>query len=112
MIVGIFIFYTVPFLIRSDPAWRENIYTKFVLYSIAIAVVFFAIAAVAAIVSDLFSIVLMLTAAEWGTVIGFLCILVAILSITKILTIAGKTLLHILQLPWGPEPSGSGEDKK
>ena len=71
------------------------------LYCVAIAIISFAAAAVMAISSELFDTITTLLA-EIGTILGFLCIITAILVITKI----AKSIAEILQvMKWGPEPS-------
>ena len=55
IIVGILIFYTIPFLVRNKETWKEHIRSKVVLYGIAITVVTFTLSALLAVVSYLFS---------------------------------------------------------
>ena len=109
MIVGIFVFYTIPYLARGYMKGMERLYSNIVLYCIALAVISFAIAVVSAIISNFVYNDILMGIAEYGTIIGFVLVAVAIASITKI----AKPIEELFSvMKWGPEPSGSRDDKK
>lgn len=101
MIVGILIFYTIPTITKGE--WLMNRFDKVVIYSVAGAVILFAISAIATIihVADI---------SEWCTVGGFIAIIIMVLAFTQVINFA-KIASLLTPLPWGPEPSGEKKKK-
>jgi hypothetical protein len=95
MIVGILIFYTIPTITKGE--WLMNRFDKVVIYSVAGAVILFAISAIA-------TIILVADIPEWCTVGGFIAIIIMVLAFTRVINIA-KIASLLTPLPWGPEPS-------
>jgi hypothetical protein len=102
MIVGILIFYTIPTITKGE--WLMNRFDKVVIYTVASAVILFAISAIATIkpVVDI---------SEWCTVGGFIAIIIMVLAFTQVINMA-KIASLLTELPWRPEPSGGKKAKE
>lgn len=84
MIVGILIFYTIPYIIKGGPSSRrESPHDTDVLYSIALAIALFAASAILAIVP-----IIPLFASEILTICGFIAITVAVIIFIKVIETA------------------------
>jgi hypothetical protein len=84
MIVGILIFYTIPYIIKGGPSSRkESPYDTGVLYSIAFAIAFFAASAILAIVPTI-----PLFTSDILTICGFIAITVAVIIFISVIKTA------------------------
>ncbi|MGB6533134.1 MAG: hypothetical protein WBF33_34010, partial [Candidatus Nitrosopolaris sp.] len=84
MIVGILIFYTIPYIIKGGPSSRrESPHDTVVSYSIALAIALFAASAILAIVP-----IIPLFASEILTICGFIAITVAVIIFIKVIETA------------------------
>jgi hypothetical protein len=102
MIVGILIFYTIPTIAKGE--WLMNRFDKVVIYTVAGAVILFAISAIATIIP-------VVDISEWCTVGGFIAIIIImVLAFTQVISMA-KIASLLTELPWGPEPSGEKKEK-
>ena len=82
MIVGILIFYTIPYIIKGGPYTRkESPYGTAVLYAIAFAIAFFAASAILVIMP----IIVPLFVSEYLTIYGFIAITVAVIIFIKVI---------------------------
>jgi hypothetical protein len=101
MIVGILIFYTIPTITKGE--WLMNRFDKVVIYTVAGAVILFAISAIATIIP-------VVDISEWCTVGGFIAIIIMVLAFTQVISMA-KIASLLTELSWGPEPSGKKKEK-
>lgn len=99
MIVGILIFYTIPTITKGE--WLMNRFDKVVIYTVAGAVILFAISAIGTIIP-------VVDISEWCTVGGFIAIIIMVLAFTQVVNIAKISSL-LTELPWGP--SGGKKEK-
>src|SRR5215469_16520153 len=82
MIVGILIFYTIPYIIKGGPYTRkESPYDTAVLYAIAFAIAFFAASTILAIMP----IIVPLFVSDYLTIYGFIAITVAVIIFIKVI---------------------------
>jgi len=90
MIVGILIFYTIPYIIKGGPYTRkeESPYDTAVLYAIAFAIAFFAASAILAIMP----IIVPVFVSEYLTIYGFIAITVAVIIFIKIIETGKYTI--------------------
>jgi hypothetical protein len=102
MIVGILIFYTIPFLIPANGNVRQRFHAKIVVSCISIAIGFFVVSAMLVIVLNIPGCTIPIPIPEWITVFGFIAILVAIFSITKILQVVRDLTERLIEVPFGP----------
>lgn len=100
MIVGILIFYTIPTITKGGE-WLMNRFDKVVIYTVAGAVILFAISAIATIIS-------IVDISEWCTIGGFIATIIMVLAFTQVISMA-KIASLLTVLPLGPEPSGEKE---
>lgn len=118
MIVGILIFYTIPYIIKGGPFSRkESPYDTGVLYSIAFAIAFFAASAILALVPTV-----PIPASEYLTICGFIAITVAVFIFIRVIKAAKhaikqamdgrKARNEYLVQKWGPEPSEQTHKEK
>jgi hypothetical protein len=78
MIVGILIFYTIPFITKHG---KVSTYDKIVVYAVAGTITLFAVSAVSAIVS-------VVPVSKWCTVGRFIVVIVLVFASTKVIKIA------------------------
>src|SRR5215469_7817817 len=95
MIVGILIFYTIPYIIKGGPYKRkeESPYDTAVLYAIAFAIAFFAASAILAIMP----IIVPLFVSEYLTIYGFIAITVAVIIFIKVIETRKYTIKKTLE---------------
>jgi hypothetical protein len=94
MIVGILIFYTIPYIIKGGPYTRkESPYNTAVLYAIAFAIAFFAASAILAIMP----IIVPLFVSEYLTIYGFIAITVAVIIFIKVIETGKYTIKKTLE---------------
>jgi hypothetical protein len=104
MIVGILLVYTISFLFQKDKnsSRRKFPYSRVIVYFTAIALAAFIISAVLAVLSNTLTEFTnpFLEVAQWLIVIGFLALLGAVFSISKVaitLTAVGHTILRLMR---------------
>src|SRR5215467_3278307 len=94
MIVGILVFYTIPYIIKGGPYTRkESPYDTAVLYAIAFAIAFFAASAILAIMP----IIVPLFVSEYLTIYGFIAITVAVIIFIKVIETGKFTIKKTLE---------------
>jgi len=94
MIVGILIFYTIPYIIKGGPYTRkESPYDTAVLYAIAFAIAFFAASAILAIMPTIVPVFV----SEYLTIYGFIAITVAVIIFIKVIETGKYTIKKTLE---------------
>jgi Sec-independent protein translocase protein TatA len=102
MIVGILIFYTIPFITKEG---RVSTYDKIVVYAVAGTITLFAVSSVSAIVS-------VVPVSEWCTVGGFIVVIVLVFASTKVIKIAKDEIKGFLQVEFEPKTGEQTQEEE